>query len=82
MRHTLVAVFDNRTDAQSAYDQLLSSGFSRESVRLSEANAAAGATTAECIGSSVKHFFQELFGDADKHHASRYEARSRGASTW
>ena len=79
MHHTLVAVFDNRTDAQSAYDQLLSSGFSRESVRLSEANAAAGATTAEGIGSSVKHFLQELFGDADKHHASRYEgALARG----
>ena len=78
MHHTLVAVFDNRTDAQSAYDQLLSSGFSRESVRLSEASAG-GATTAEGIGSSVKHFFQDLFGDEDKHHASRYEgALARG----
>ena len=78
MHHTLVAVFDTRTDAQSAYDQLLSSGFSRESVRLSEANAG-GATSAEGIGSSVKHFFQDLFGDEDKHHASRYEgALARG----
>ena len=78
MHHMLVAVFDNRTDAQSAYDQLLSSGFSRESVRLSESNAGA-TTTAEGIGSSVKHFFQDLFGDEDKHHASRYEgALARG----
>lgn len=74
MHHTLVAVFDNRTDAQSAYDQLLSAGFSRESVRLSEANAAAGsATTAEGKGKGIKHFFQDLFGDAHEHHASRYE---------
>ncbi|MGF6274919.1 uncharacterized protein (TIGR02271 family) [Massilia sp. UYP11] len=75
MHHTLVAVFDNRTDAQSAYDQLLSSGFSRTSVRLSEAHAA----TPEGIGSSVKHFFQDLFGDEHRHHASRYEgALARG----
>lgn len=80
MHHTLVAVFDNRTDAQSAYDQLLSSGFSRDSVRLSDANAASGgAATAEGIGTGIKHFFQDLFGDEHKHHASRYEgALARG----
>ncbi len=36
MQHTLVAVFDNRTDAQSAMDELLASGFSSQEVRLSE----------------------------------------------
>ena len=80
MHHTLVAVFDNRTDAQSGHEQLLSSGFGRESVRLSAADTASGgATTAEGIGSGIKHFFQDLFGDEHKHHASRYEgALSRG----
>ncbi|AWL03208.1 YsnF/AvaK domain-containing protein [Massilia oculi] len=80
MHHTLVAVFDNRTDAQRAYDQLLSSGFSRSSVRLSDASpASGGATTAEGIGTGIKHFFQDLFGDEHKHHASRYEgALARG----
>jgi len=80
MHHTLVAVFDNRTDAQSAYDQLLSSGFSRENVRLSEPNAAAGgATTAEGIGTGIKHFLQDLFGDEHKDRAGRYEgALARG----
>ena len=29
MQHTLVAVFDNRTDAQNAMNELLSSGFTR-----------------------------------------------------
>lgn len=40
MQHTLVAVFDNRTDAQSAMDELLASGFSSQEVRLSEGSSA------------------------------------------
>lgn len=39
MQHTLVAVFDNRTDAQNAMNELLSSGFTRTDVRLSTADA-------------------------------------------
>lgn len=39
MQHTLVAVFDNRTDAQSAMNELLSSGFTRTDVRLSTGDA-------------------------------------------
>jgi len=42
MQHTLVAVFDNRADAQSAMDELLASGFSNQEVRMSEAAADAG----------------------------------------
>ena len=38
MHHTLVAVFDNRTDAQNAMNELLSSGFSRDEVKLSNAD--------------------------------------------
>ena len=38
MQHTLVAVFDNRTDAQNAMNELLSSGFSRDEVKLSNAD--------------------------------------------
>ena len=36
MQHTLVAVFDNRGDAQKALEDLVSSGFSRQEARLSE----------------------------------------------
>jgi uncharacterized protein (TIGR02271 family) len=36
MQHTLVAVFDNRADAQSAMNELLASGFSSQEVRMSE----------------------------------------------
>ena len=45
MQHTLVAVFDNRADAQSAMDELLASGFSNQEVRMSEAAANAMGTT-------------------------------------
>src|SRR5689334_13549223 len=38
MRHTLVAVFDNRSDAQNALDELLASGFSRTDASLSSAD--------------------------------------------
>ncbi|MDB5915979.1 MAG: hypothetical protein JWR40_213 [Massilia sp.] len=47
MQHTLVAVFDNRADAQSAMDELLASGFSSQEVRMSEESAGAiGGTSA------------------------------------
>jgi len=44
MQHTLVAVFDNRTDAQSAMNELLSSGFTRTDVRLSTGDEATDLT--------------------------------------
>lgn len=36
MQHTLVAVFDKRSDAQQALEDLVASGFSRQEARLSE----------------------------------------------
>jgi len=38
MQHTLVAVFDNRSDAQNAVDELLASGFTRDNVYVSSAD--------------------------------------------
>ncbi|WP_229429786.1 YsnF/AvaK domain-containing protein [Massilia sp. ZL223] len=87
MQHTLVAVFDNRTDAQNAMNELMSSNFSRENVRLStsDTSGAAGTTdvrtttdTDEGIGSSIKHFFSDLFGSDDSTSASRYETAVSG----
>jgi uncharacterized protein (TIGR02271 family) len=82
MQHTLVAVFDNRSDAQNAMDELLSSGFSRSDVNVSSATATTGtdtlagstsnATHEEGVGASIKHFFTNLFGDDDGGHADRY----------
>ncbi|HZV66383.1 MAG TPA: YsnF/AvaK domain-containing protein [Telluria sp.] len=88
MQHTLVAVFDNRGDAQNAMDELLGAGFGRGEVRLSEgdpagsAGAAGTSTRAEDDGSitaSIKHFFSDLFGSAERDSARLYsDAVTRG----
>ena len=81
MQHTLVAVFDNRSDAQKAMDDLLASGFSRSDLRLSEGGAsAAGALQQdESIGDSIKNFFSDLFGSDRGDRMEQYnEAVARG----
>jgi len=87
MQHTLVAVFDNRSDAQSAMDELLASGFTRDNVYVSSADltgtssyassttdttATTGTTHEEGIGASIKHFFENLFGSDNDEHVTRY----------
>ena len=78
MQHTLIAVFDNRSDAQAAMDELMLQSFSRQDVRLSEDTArmgqtpAADRTEAEGIGASIKHFFSDLFGNDDDAYSNRY----------
>jgi len=84
MRHTLVAVFDNRSDAQQALDALLASGFARTDASLSSADPTgqsdslggdderlAGAHE-EGFGASIKHFFTGLFGSDTSEHAMKY----------
>jgi len=92
MQHTLVAVFDNRSDAQNAMDELLASGFTRTDVNVSSADptgqtdSITGSSSTmstethdEGIGASIKHFFSGLFGSDNDEHASRYAgAVSRG----
>lgn len=75
MQHTLIAVFDNRPDAQNAMSELLGAGFDQSSVRLNDDSAnqssftdtaaASGGTSDEGVGASIKHFFSNLFGDDD-----------------
>ncbi len=88
MQHTLVAVFDNRSDAQQALEDLVSSGFSRQDVRLSEGDPSGDASrslsgststtttssTADdgSIGSSIKNFFSDLFGTDRSEQAQMY----------
>lgn len=80
MQHTLIAVFDNRADAQSAHDELLTSGFSSSDVRLSGSSTASGTADSDTgIGSGIKNFFSDLFGTDNSEHANRYEgAITRG----
>ncbi|NHZ97996.1 YsnF/AvaK domain-containing protein [Massilia sp. CCM 8734] len=84
MEHTLVAVFDNRGDAVQALDDLVGSGYSRQDVRLSDGDPDTpggrpeGAGD-ESLGSSIKHFFTDLFGGERSEHAQMYsEAMERG----
>jgi uncharacterized protein (TIGR02271 family) len=79
MLHTLIAVFDNRSDAQGAMNELLAAGFDSSTLRLSEesagrdmsASSITGATpgagadagASEGMGASIKHFFTDLFSD-------------------
>ncbi|MBA4094642.1 MAG: hypothetical protein C0489_11210, partial [Candidatus Accumulibacter sp.] len=87
-------MFDNRTDAQNAMNELLSSGFIRTDVRLSNADPT-GQTDSETgrsdlgaershdgdtgITASIKNFFNDLFGSDHAEHVSRYEgAVTRG----
>jgi uncharacterized protein (TIGR02271 family) len=91
MQHTLIAVFDNRADADRAKDDLLASGFSSQDVRLSNSDptgmtdSVSGSTgTAahaghEGIGASIKHFFADIFGTDNSERAQVYAtAVSRG----
>jgi uncharacterized protein (TIGR02271 family) len=89
MQHTLVAVFDNRSDAQNAMDELLASGFTRDNVYVSSADLTGQGTTSlsgtttdttvgttheEGVGASIKHFFSNLFGSDNDEHATRYSS--------
>lgn len=87
MERTLIAVFDNRGDAQSALDALVAAGFSRQQVYLSDgdptgAPGAVGATTANSDGSivgSIRHFLSNLFGTDNSEHVQKYsDAVTRG----
>lgn len=86
MQHTLVAVFDNTTDAQKAMDDLLASGFNRSDVRLSAGDSRTDTTTSatrddgdESIGDSIKNFFADLFGSDSSERSTMYSnAVSRG----
>lgn len=92
MQHTLVAVFDNRVDAQQALDELLAARFTSTTVKLSQADptghtdSLTGTATLsasrdddESIATSIKNFFSDIFGSDDSVNAQRYEnAVTRG----
>jgi uncharacterized protein (TIGR02271 family) len=77
MQHTLLAVFDNRGDAQKALDELAACGFARQQLRLSEGDAAGQADAAvpdevAGVGASIRHFFTDIFGTDRSEHAQLY----------
>ncbi len=76
MTHTVVGLFNNKTEAQTAMQDLVKNGFVRESIDLSNKRAAgaptdAAAQTYETTGDKVSNFFNSLFG-ADSPEARNY----------
>ncbi|MCD2516811.1 general stress protein [Massilia sp. G4R7] len=96
MQHTLVAVFDNRTDAQNAMNELLSSGFSRNEVKLSNADptgmtdsvtgrsdtsASSTDTYADGTGVGIGESIKNFFSDLFGADNSEHASRYEGAVT-
>jgi len=65
MSHTVIGLFDSRTEAQAASQELVHQGFAQESIDVSNRNTSAAATTGSTSGSgdSISNFFNSLFGD-------------------
>ena len=70
MTHTVIGIFESKQEAMTAMNALVSGGFVKENIDVSNrnntaANTAATATTnqSEGFGDSVTNFFSNLFGD-------------------
>src|SRR5215204_3084453 len=73
MTHTVVGLFNNRSDAQTAMQELVQAGFIQENIDLSNRGVAGtdtnysdtNATTSETegIGDKISNFFSSLFDD-------------------
>ena len=91
MQRTLIAVFDKHSDAQSAIDELVSSGFSRPQIRLSEGDPTGGASTIDgdqaadtprssgSLVDGIRNFLGTIFGTDNSEHVQKYsDAVTRG----
>lgn len=88
MNYTVVGIFDDKSEARQAMEELVQGGFVRENIDLSEANYADGgssstattsaATTNQSAGDSISNFFSNLFGD-DEAQARSYTDVARDA---
>lgn len=72
MTHTVVGLFDERSDAQAAMNELISAGFIKEDIDFSNRKFAAGTTDTDMeastgasmgIGDRIANFFNSLFDD-------------------
>lgn len=82
MRHTIATVFDRRIQAERAIDDLVTSGFSRDHVHLSERDETGHVShdsDVASFGSAIRTFFKEIFGAVSHGDADLYsEAVLRG----
>src|SRR5688572_16524932 len=71
MTHTVVGLFENRSQAQQAMQELIQHGFIKENIDLSnrsyndstDAITDTSSSTSTGIGDSISNFFNSLFGD-------------------
>jgi len=66
MANAVVAVFDAYDEAQSTVNELISSGFNTNEIRLNEGEALPASKKKSARPGSVKGFFQDLFGTERK----------------
>jgi uncharacterized protein (TIGR02271 family) len=81
MTHTVVGLFDNKSEAQSAMQELVQQGFVKEHIdvsnrRLSESTS--NISDNDSIGDSISNFFSSLFG-GDETAARSYTNAARDA---
>ena len=78
MQHLLLAVFEHRSDARAAMDELLASGFDASDLRLSEGDPV-NALHAEPDNGGIGAFFKAIFGVDRSQAAQMYaDAVTRG----
>jgi uncharacterized protein (TIGR02271 family) len=69
MTHTVVGLFDDRSEAQAAMQELIQQGFIRENIDISNRSASetgnntSNTTTSTGVGDSISNFFSSLFDD-------------------
>lgn len=87
MNYTVVGIFDDKTEARRAMEELIRDGFVQENIDLSEANYAGdtstttsdtAATTNQSAGDGISNFFSNLFSD-DEAQARSYTNVARDA---
>lgn len=80
MQHTIAAVFNSQTQAQQACEALISAGFPRNEVHLSQSETSADSDRLatdqeehdESLSDSIKSFFADLFGQHNPREADLY----------
>ena len=83
MAHTVIGIFDNASEAQTAVDQLVNKGFNRSNIDLSagtnsDMTNSSSSQTQEFVddtkdtGSGIGHFFSSLFGSDDDEDTKKY----------
>jgi len=65
MSHTVIGLFDSKTEAQAASQELTRQGFGQESIDVSNKSMSSAATSTSSTGTGggISNFFNSLFGD-------------------